>query len=187
MSIFEILFLAFALSADAFTVSLGAGASGTTQDTRSMVRLSFHLGLFQFLMPILGWMAGISIVQYVKAFDHWIAFTLLCWVAFHLIQSAGQSENANYKNDPSRGSYMVMLSVATSLDALAIGMSLALVDIVIWYPAVIIGIVTGITSFIGILLGKKLSRKIGKRAVNVGAALLILIGIRIVLDHVSLY
>jgi manganese efflux pump family protein len=183
MSLIEIFILALSLAADAFAVSVCAGATGATRGTRSMVRLSFHFGLFQFLMPILGWLAGLTIESYVESFDHWIAFGLLFWVAVRMIKSTKDVDGSILKNDPSRGRYLVILSVATSIDALAVGISLALVRVSIWYPAFIIGIITGITSFLGILLGRKFSERLGRVAAVIGGILLILIGIRIVLTH----
>jgi putative Mn2+ efflux pump MntP len=121
--------------------------------------------------------------RYVQEYDHWIAAGLLLWIAFHMIKSAGKQDINAFLQDPSRGLMLVTLSFITSLDALAIGLSLALLQISIWYPAVIIGIVTGVTSFIGIVLGKKFSKMMGKRASEIGGVLLALIGIRILLAH----
>jgi len=184
MPLIEILTLAFSLAADAFAVSVGAGATGATRDTRSMVRLSFHFGLFQFLMPVIGWMAGLTIESYIEPFDHWVAFILLTWVAVRMVQSARGKNEDKPLQDPSRGALMVMLSIATSLDALAVGLSLALIDISIWYPAVIIGVITGTTSFVGILMGKKFSPKLGKKAELIGGILLFIIGVRILISHI---
>lgn len=183
MSFVEIFLIALGLAADAFAVSVSAGSTGAIQNSRSMLRLSFHFGFFQFLMPILGWLAGMKIEQFVQTFDHWIAFGLLVWVAFRMIKSAQKGDMYNPQQDPSRGIMLVILSVATSMDALAIGLSLALLQVSIWYPAVIIGIVTGVTSLIGIILGKRLSKTIGKWAAEIGGVLLVLIGIRILLAH----
>jgi manganese efflux pump family protein len=183
MSLIEVFILALSLAADAFAISVCAGATGVTRGTRSMIRLSFHFGLFQFLMPILGWMAGLTIETYVETFDHWIAFILLTWVAVRMIKTTKDEDGPLLKNDPSRGRYLVILSVATSIDALAVGISLALVKVSIWYPAFIIGVITGITSFLGILLGKKFSESLGRKAAVAGGILLILIGIRIILTH----
>jgi manganese efflux pump family protein len=184
MSFIEIFLIALGLAADAFAVSVAAGSTGVTRGYRSMLRLSFHFGLFQFLMPIFGWLAGLSIARFVQSFDHWIAFGLLTWVAIRMIQSARSDEKDIMQQDPSRGMMLVVLSVATSLDALAIGLSLALLRVSIWYPSVVIGVVTGATSFVGILLGQRFSRKFGRRAAEIGGVLLILIGVRIILAHI---
>jgi manganese efflux pump family protein len=183
MPFLEVFLIALGLAADAFAVSISAGSAGATTKPRAMFRLSFHFGLFQFLMPILGWLAGLSIEHYIQSFDHWIAFGLLIWVAIHMIQSAQNSNERIMQQDPTRGMILVILSVATSIDALAIGLSLALLQVSIWYPAVVIGIVTGIVSFIGILLGRQFSKKLGKQAAIAGGVLLILIAIKILLSH----
>jgi putative Mn2+ efflux pump MntP len=186
MSFIEIFLIALGMAADAFAVSVSAGSTGTMQNSRSMFRLSFHFGLFQFLMPVFGWYAGMRLEQYVQAYDHWIAAALLLWVAFNMIKSAGKQDINAFLQDPSRGLMLVTLSFVTSLDALAIGLSLALLQISIWYPAVIIGVVTGVTSFIGIVIGKKFSKMIGRRAAVIGGILLIIIAFRILLTHLFL-
>ena len=184
MPFYQVILIALGLAADAFAVSVVAGSTGATRGHRSMMRLSFHFGLFQFIMPVLGWLAGLSIERYVHSFDHWIVCGLLMWVAVHMIRSARTDEENVVQQDPSRGMMLVILSVATSLDALAIGLSLALLRVSIWYPSVVIGVVTGAMSLIGILLGQRFSRKFGKRAAEIGGVLLILIGIRILLAHI---
>ncbi len=184
MSFLEIVIIAFGLAADAFAVSVGAGASGLPDERRSMVRLSFHFGLFQFFMPVLGWLAGLEVARWVEAYDHWIAFVLLSWVGARMIQSGLKNESIHQGRDPSRGMLLVMLSIATSIDALAVGFSLALLNISIWYPAVVIGVITGGTSFLGIRLGQKLSGRIGKTASIVGGILLVLIGGHLVVSHI---
>jgi len=183
MSFLEVFLIALSLASDAFAVSISAGSTRATTTPHSMLRLSFHFGLFQFLMPILGWFVGLRIEHYIQSFDHWIVFGLLLWVAVHMIRSTQASNQRAVQQDPSRGMMLVILSVATSLDALAVGLSLALLQVSIWYPAVVIGIVTGVVSFIGVLLGRRFSKKIGKRATVAGGVLLILIAIRILLAH----
>ena len=184
MSFFEIILIALGLAADAFAVSVAAGATGAMRGHRPKLRLSFHFGLFQFIMPILGWLAGLSIERYVQSFDHWIVFGLLTWVAVHMIRSARADKVSVIQQDPSRGMMLIVLSIATSLDAFAIGLSLALLRVSIWYPSIVIGVVTGATSFVGILLGQRFSRKFGRRAAEVGGVLLIAIGVRILLTHI---
>lgn len=184
MPFYEVILIALVLAMDAFAVSIVAGSTGATRGHRSMLRLSFHFGLFQFLMPILGWLAGFSIEHYVRLSDHWIVFGLLTWVAVRMIRSARADDENIARQDPSRGMMLVVLSIATSLDALAIGLSLALLRVSIWYPSVVIGVVTAATSFIGIFLGQRFSRKFGRRATEAGGVLLILIGLRILVAHI---
>jgi manganese efflux pump family protein len=183
MNFFEILLIAVSMAMDAFAVCLGAGAQARTSGPRSGFRLSFHFGLFQFLMPVIGWFAGTTIVRFISAYDHWVAFALLVFVGIRMIRSGIGPNGEEQKSDPSRGWNLVLLAFATSIDALAIGFSLGLVGVVIWYPAVVIGVVTGLISWLGIFLGNRLGQKFGKRMEIFGGIVLILIGIRILLSH----
>jgi putative Mn2+ efflux pump MntP len=183
MNFFEILFIALSMAMDAFAVCLGVGAARQSEGPRPTFRLSFHFGLFQFLLPVIGWFAGMTFVHYIEAYDHWVAFILLAFVGGRMIHSGLSLSNDTYKNDPSRGWNMVLLSVAVSIDALAIGLSLALINVEIWVPAVVIGIVTGLVSLLGLRLGNSLGRKFGKRMEVVGGIVLILIGLRILITH----
>ncbi len=179
MGTFEILILAIGLAMDAAAVSLAAAASGYAKDGRAVFRLAFHFGLFQFMMPVIGWFLGVSFVSYFKAVDHWIAFALLLFVGSRMILSGMDRSETVHPKDPSRGMTMVMLSVATSIDALAIGLSLAMLEVDIWYPSVMIGIITGALSCLAIGIGKRLGSLFGKRMEIVGGLILILIGVRI--------
>jgi putative Mn2+ efflux pump MntP len=183
VNFFEILLIAISLSMDAFAVCLGAGTQERTSGPRPIFRLAFHFGLFQFLMPVIGWFAGTTILRYISAYDHWVAFGLLAFVGIRMIRSGFDPNSDEQKNDPSRGWTLVLLAFATSIDALAIGFSLGLVGVTIWYPAVVIGLVTGLISWLGILLGNQLSAKFGKRMEIIGGIILILMGVRIVLAH----
>jgi len=180
----EILMIAVGMAMDAFAVSLGAGASGHARDGRAVFRLSFHFGLFQFLMPVIGWFLGSTIAPYITAIDHWIAFGLLAFVGVRMIRSGLDAGQEPLCNDPSRGLTLVALCVATSIDALAIGLSLAMLRVTIWYPSVVIGVVTGALSLVGLGLGTRLGVRFGKRMEIVGGAILVGIGLRLVLSHV---
>ena len=170
---------------DASAVSLAAAAAGFTKDARAKFRLSFHFGLFQFLMPVLGWILGIRFVSHFKAFDHWIAFFLLAFVGIRMIREGMDKSSAIPQKDPSKGMTMVMLSVATSIDALAVGLSLAMLDINIWYPSVMIGVITAGMSLAAIKIGTKLGLMFGKRMEIFGGFILILIGSRILFSHLA--
>jgi putative Mn2+ efflux pump MntP len=183
LNFLEILLLALSMSMDAFAVCLGAGAQVRTAGPRPIFRLAFHFGLFQFLMPVIGWFAGTTIVRYISAYDHWVAFGLLVFVGIRMIRSGLEGGVGEQRNDPSRGWRLVLLAFATSIDALAVGFSLGLVGMTIWYPAVVIGVVTGLVSWMGIYLGNRLGQKLGNRMEIIGGIVLILIGIRILLSH----
>ena len=185
MGFVEILFIAVGLAMDAFAVSLGIGTSRLASGRRPIFRLSFHFGLFQALMPILGWLAGTRIEPVIKNFDHWIALILLSWVGGRMIRSGLSSEETSYSSDPSRGGMLVLLSVATSIDALAVGLSLAMLGVSILLPSVVIGIVAGTLSLVGLLAGNRLGEAFGKRVEVLGGLILIGIGLRVLITHLT--
>jgi putative Mn2+ efflux pump MntP len=178
-----ILLIAVGMAMDAFAVSLGIGTTRQASLPRPIFRLSFHFGLFQFSMPILGWLAGRTIASLIAHFDHWIALGLLAFVGGRMIRSGLDPEAAAYPNDPSRGYTLMILCVATSIDALAIGLSLAMLGVLILYPSIVIGVVTASLSFIGLLIGHKLGAAFGKRMEVLGGLILIGIGLRVLITH----
>ena len=182
MSLSEIIVIAFGLVLDAFAVSLGAGAVGRIGNHRGAIRLAFHFGLFQFLMPVLGWYVGFKIEPLVKSVDDWIAFFLLSYIGVKMIWDSYKPVD-EFRRDPSKGKEMVLLSVATSIDALVVGFSLAILMINVWYPAIIIGIVTALLSITGIYLGKVIGSKIGKKLEIMGGLIIIGIGLKILISH----
>lgn len=184
MHLLEIVVVALALSLDAFAVSLAASTSGHVYNRRAAFRLSFHFGLFQFLMPIQGWTLGTTIAPVIAAFDHWIAFALLGFVAARMIRSRLNPDAVAQADDPSRGLVLVMLSTATSIDALAVGLSLAMLNIDVWFPSVVIGIITAAMCVIAISGGARVSARLGDRAQIAGGLILLLIAGRIVATHI---
>jgi manganese efflux pump family protein len=185
MNIWIVLAVALALAMDAFAVSLGLGLSLRPATGGQTFRLAFHFGLFQFLMPIIGWAAGESFVKYIGAYDHWVAFGLLIAVGGKMIiESFRREEEVKIKKpDPTRGLSLLILAIATSLDALAVGLSLAALHVAIIFPAAVIGIVAFTMTVLGIKIGPLLGKVIGKRAELLGGIILILIGIKILADH----
>jgi putative Mn2+ efflux pump MntP len=185
MSVIEIALIALALSIDAFAVSMAAAAAGRVQGRRAVFRLSFHFGLFQFLMPIIGWAAGATLEPYIASFDHWIAFILLMVVGVRMLIPSDESK-AMQIDDPSRGLMLLTLATATSIDALAVGLSLAMLNVSVWLPSVVIGLVAGGMSLVGITLGSRLQVRLGRKAEVLGGIILIVIAIRIVVEHTLL-
>jgi putative Mn2+ efflux pump MntP len=185
LTIFEILAIAVGLAMDAFAVSLAGGAGGRLHHPRPAVRLAFHLGLFQFMMPVIGWYLGSRAVRFVGGFGGWIAFALLAFIGVRMVVSGirSNSEDERGETDPSRGWTLVALSVATSIDALAVGVSLAMVGVGIWQPSVIIGVVTATISLVGIAIGDRVGTTWGRRVEIAGGLLLVVIGIRILIGH----
>jgi manganese efflux pump family protein len=181
MNLAASLLIAVGLAMDAFAVSIGAGTGGQVTDLRSKIRLAFHFGLFQAGMTLIGWLAGSTIQRWITGIDHWVAFGLLTYVGVNMIRSGlGKGDEAKHPN-PSKGATMVFLSVATSIDALAVGISLAMLSIPAIYPSVVIGLVTfGLSSF-GLMAGNKLGEKFGKRMEIVGGVILMGIGLRVLI------
>lgn len=184
MTIAEILLLAVGLAMDCFAVSLGIGTTRYASGRRSLFRLSFHFGLFQALMPMLGWVIGTRIAGLVAAFDHWLAFGLLGFVGIRMIRSGLDADGESHSTDPSRGGTLILLAIATSIDAFAIGLTLAMLQVHILLPVVVIGLVAGGLSLFGLKIGHRLGQSFGKRMEIVGGALLIVIGFRVLLSHI---
>lgn len=184
MEWYSMVFVAVGLAMDAFAVSLGIGTGGTAKTARSVFRISFHMGFFQGFMTFLGWLAGSSIAGLISSFDHWIALVLLTFVGVRMIRSGLSSESELQKNDPSRGGTMLMLCIATSIDAMAVGLSMAFLDITILTPSLVIGIITLGLSLVGLMAGKHLGERFGKRMEILGGIILIGIGLRILITHI---
>lgn len=183
MPLWEILVIAVGLSMDAVAVSLAASATNRARGARATFRLSFHFGLFQFLMPVIGWFLGATVAPYIESVDHWIAFGLLAFVGGRMIRAGMSGPEEGPARDPSRGTTLVMLSLATSVDALAIGLTLAMLGNAIWYPSAVIGVVTGGLSLAAVLLGRRIGRGVGARMELVGGLALVAIGVRILSQH----
>ena len=132
MSLQTIFLIAVALAVDAFAVALAAGVSLPRITVRHTFRLSWHFGLFQAMMNVFGWMAGLSFRGVIESFDHWIAFALLSSVGLRMIKEALHDGGEENKSDPTRGRTLVMLSIATSIDSLAVGLSFAVLKISVW-------------------------------------------------------
>ncbi len=185
MQFIEVLVIALALSLDSAAVALAASGSGLIQGQRATFRLSFHFGLFQFLMPVLGWALGATIEPSIAAFDHWVAFILLAFVGARMVKAALTRTSENQMGDPSHGVVLIMLAIATSIDAMAVGLSIAMVRMTVWYPSVMIGAVTAGMTILAVLLGNRLGASMAKRAQFAGGIVLFLIGMRIVISHLN--
>ncbi len=186
MDLLSLIAIAVALAMDAFAVSLAAGAILCPVTWRHCFRLGFHFGLFQGLMPIIGWLAGRGVQQYILAWNSWIAFGLLLFLGLRMIYEAvatGQDDKP--ASDPSRGLSLIALSIATSIDALAVGLTLAMIGVTIWLPALVIGLVALLFSVAGVLLGNHIGSLWGSRVEVLGGLVLIGIGVKILLQHLA--
>lgn len=181
-----IFFIALALAVDAFAVALGAGVTLCHAGFRQTFRLAFHFGLFQAGMNIAGWAAGLSVRSFIEQVDHWVAFGLLLLVGGKMIYevlSGGDQDREG--RDPTRGRTLLVLAVATSIDALAVGLSFAVLNIAIWMPALIIGLVALVLTALGLHLGCYVGKnsRLGPRVEIFGGLVLILIGGNILRQH----
>ena len=185
MSWFVLLGVAVGLAMDAFAAAVAVSVSLRAVSRRQVLRLAFHFGLFQALMPIVGWMAGVTVVTWIAAWDHWIAFGLLTVVGARAIRAGmwGDEPSSTAAPDPTRGVSLVVLSLATSLDALAAGLSFAALGVTVWVPSLVIGCTAGALTAIGTIFGGRLGRRFGAWAEVAGGVVLIGIGLLIVLEH----
>lgn len=187
MTLPNIILIAIALAMDALAVSIAVGMKLKKTGFRQVFRLSWHFGLFQALMPVIGWAAGRSLFPYIEKFDHWVAFGLLFLVGANMIKEALSLEDTSDEtpSDPTKGLSLVVLSIATSIDALAVGFSISMVNTSIFFPAAVIGIVAGTFTIFGMYAGRTIGTmpKISTWAEIGGGIVLWLIGINILFDH----
>lgn len=184
MPLWTIFLIAIGLAMDCFAVSLGVGTAGTAVGPRPAFRILFHFGLFQAGMTLLGWLAGKTVAVYIASVDHWVAFGLLLFVGARMVRGGLRKVGEGPSiPDPSRGMTLVMLSVATSIDALAVGLSLALLSVNIPLAALLIGGVSAVLSLVGLLLGNQLGLRFGKIMEVVGGVILLGIGLRVLITH----
>ncbi len=186
MNFFIVLALALALAMDAFAVSVGITFSLRALTSRQILRLGSSFRFFQFMMPLISWFCAKNILmQYIEPFDHWVAFGLLLIIGGKMIYESFRREKKTRSSDadPTKGASLLLLSIATSIDAFAAGLSLAALHVDILYPATVIGLVAFVMSVLGVRIGPMFGRLIGKRAELVGGLILILIGVKTILDH----
>lgn len=190
MDILVLIGIAIGLSIDAFTVSVTNSTIIKNLGLKHGLRMSIFFGFFQMIMPIIGWAAGLTFSQYIQSFDHWIAFSLLALVGGRMIWAGvfdnKQSDTANNQNnkDCRHLPTLLVLSIATSIDAMAVGLSFALIKISVIFPSIIIGIITFFMSLTGYFIGKKIGEKLNLKLDIIGGLILIAIGIKIVFDHI---
>ncbi len=189
MDLASIVIIAVALAMDAFSVCISCGMIIPGPGFGHYFRLAFHFGLFQFMMPIIGFFGGMYLESYIKSYDHWIAFALLLIIGLKMIKESFKKESADCpvgeRKDPSRGWSLIVLAVATSIDALAVGLSIGVLNRPILLPSIIIGVVCAAFSVIGVALGNRVGALVGKRAEAIGGLMLVAIGIKILIEHMA--
>lgn len=186
MTLFGTIAIAVALAMDAFAVSIATGICLEQITGRQWFRLWWHFGFFQAMMLVIGWALGLTVRDLIERYDHWVAFALLAVVGGNMIRSALAVEDETcIRKDPTRGMLLVMLSLATSMDALAVGLSLSILNIRIWIPALIVGLMASLLTAIGMIIGGRAARVtwLKKYAELTGGALLYIIGIHILWEH----
>jgi manganese efflux pump family protein len=181
----SIFLIALGLSADCFAVALSAGVSTQNHSWLKVWKVALSFGIFQALMPLIGWLVGRTVIDLISGFDHWVAFGLLAFVGGKMIyESFRKAEEEEKTADISRGWLLITMSLATSIDALAVGLSFAFIDIPMALASPIIGIVAMAITILGFQVGKRASKLMGKRAETLGGLILLAIAIRILLSHI---
>ncbi len=184
MPLIEVLLLATALSMDAFAVAVASGIQLCAVSGRQTFRMAFAFGFFQFFMPVAGWVLGRQVSDWIGAWDHWLAFGLLGFIGLKMIREAWTSDETTCV-DPTQGMSLLILAVATSIDALAVGLSLAFLGQEVLMPALIIGVVCAAITIAGLRIGCFASDacRLGRKAAVLGGLVLIGIGVRILYEH----
>lgn len=185
MSLLEILLLGVSLSMDAFAVSICQGLTLKSFSLKHVLVIGLWYGGFQFLMPVIGFFLSARCAGMIESFDHWIAFGLLSLIGVNMIREAMKKEE-NTLTASLAFFTMLKLAIATSIDALAVGVSLAMLQKEIFLPAAIIGCTTFTISAIGVIFGKAIGEKLRSKAAIVGGVILISLGVKILLEHTLL-
>jgi putative Mn2+ efflux pump MntP len=183
----SIVLIGISLSMDACAVSVSAGVSIRGLKKFYMIRSAFFCGLFQFIMPVMGYYLGKAIVSYIEAFDHWVAFALLAGIGGKMLYEA-LLKNKKPKQDETGSDIrslktLLVLAVATSIDALAVGISLSMMSLGIWLSATLIGGITFVICLLGFEFGKRIGLFFEKGSQIAGGIILIAIGVKILLEH----
>ncbi len=181
MDFLTVILIAVGLAMDAFAVSIAKGISVERNRRRSAILLASLFGGFQAMMPVIGWFAGLGLRDMIMEVDHWVAFGLLGFIGAKMIHDSTKSEDG--KEAEVTLSVALILAVATSIDALMVGLSFAFLKISILTPVLIIGAITLTLSYLGFIFGSRLGTIFGKKIKILGGLILILIGVRILTEH----
>ena len=185
MGILEVCLVGIGLAMDSFAVSVCKGLSMRAFNLKKTIIIGFYFGVFQALMPLIGYFLGSTFQNIVADIDHWIAFILLGTIGLKMIKESYNSENDD-KNDNIDFKTMVVLAIATSIDALAVGVTMAFLNTNIYFSISIIGIIAFILSMLGVKIGNKFGDKFQNKAEIIGGVILILIGLKILLEHLGI-
>jgi len=182
MQIIEIILIAIGLSFDTFAVSISAGLTNNSIKFKQAIKVAFVFAFFQALMPFLGWLGGSQIEEFITAIDHWIAFGLLTLIGIKMVLDSFKKGEEKQFNT-TKISVLIGAGIATSIDALIVGVSFAFIDFNIIHSVLIIGFTTFLVAMIGMLFGKQANNKFGKRFEILGGIILFAIGLKILIEH----
>lgn len=185
MGISSVVIIAIGLAMDAFTVAVTSGIIIKNDIKRNAFRVGLYFGLFQAIMPLIGWFIGLQFKEYITMIDHWIAFGLLGFLGLKMIYESFKEEESKDFN-PSDNKTLIILAIATSIDALIVGITFAFMEISIVTAVTIIGVITFILSYAGVYIGRYFGQLLNRKAELLGGIILIIIGIKIVVEHTNL-
>ncbi len=185
MEFWTTLFLAIGLAMDALTVSITSGMIIKHIHINKALKIALFFGIFQGIMPILGWLGGLTFKDLIADYDHWIAFILLCLIGGKMIYESQQMEEEVKKYDPLDNYTLFVLAIATSIDALAAGLGLTMIDYSIYLAATLIGVVTFLFCLMGVFAGHKFGNLFNKNMEILGGLILIFIGAQILFEHLT--
>ena len=174
--------IAVGLAMDSFSVSIATGLTRTYVTVTNALTIGVFFGFFQAIMPVIGWLAGGNVIAFIAGVDHWVAFGLLSFIGCRMMYEAIQKDAKKVLGSLRLG-VLLMLSIATSIDALAVGLSLSFLQVSIVAPAITTGIITFFLSFVGMYLGSRFGRFLKTKIEVLGGVILIIIGINILLEH----
>ena len=186
MGIFSIILTGFALSMDAFAVSVTKGITLKKVNSSIAIKIAFFFGLFQGIMPLIGWLFGKNFEIYIRSIDHWIAVILLSYLGIKMILDAINEDKCETNNTYLTNKELIILSIATSIDALAVGVTFAFLNINIVPICISIAAITFIVCFLGVMIGKKIGCVLKDYAQIVGGIILVLIGLNILNEHTQI-
>jgi len=183
LSIVKLLLVAVGLAADAFAVSVAEGVALEETTRRHTLRVSAMFGLFQGLMPVLGWSLGRTVRWAVEPYDHWVAFGILAFLGGKMVVSGLKAEGG--RDQESRGLRLIALAIATSIDALAVGVTIAMLGVEIWTPALVIALVTALLCAVGVQTGSRIGTRVGSKAEVIGGFMLVAVAVKILVEHMA--
>lgn len=186
MNFLEIVLISISLGMDAFAVAICKGMAIHNGNAKKGLIIALYFGIFQALMPFIGYILGLRFAKVINTVDHWLAFGLLAMIGINMIKESFNQKEENVNDDVSFKT-MLILALATSIDALAVGITFAFLEVSIYVPILCIGLITFAMSFIGVKIGTKFGDKFNNKAETAGGIILIFMGLKILLDHLEVF